>query len=458
MNVGHFPNATKDQTKYKIFDQQNPERDQLAKEGKCLLCKKPGHMTRDCPTRKISSSYQKVNTKSIYDVTTASLSVESDVDTSHIQVMWPPTDNRKGIIPVSQTILNAVEMTINCHTAHPWIDTCTINGDLILANFYFLNPIPTEDKDVKSLEIAIKASRSTMTKKANVVLNIQGNNISRSFYVSNLRDWNAIFGQPFRATLNVIIDVKNHKLAIQPIGKPRQQLHMLQKQSHAVSTAACSIYDYDDDISNDSSSHAPETDSEPEQAEFARYHDGSASHIQACMYCLSEQQAVSTNAAEIDQDEEKIFTESLYNSFTMSSNSEEQGYERIFTESHIHSELACDSPEEMIAQAQPQYTTLQEITDWEMKYTDYDNVQSTEEVGADSVTCNALTTLTMYDPTTACPELFPDEKPTQLSSLRYPMEIMQHRIDVIPHSHWSPRFPSTYNQFQDQITDKIKTE
>ena len=64
--------------------------------------------------------------------------------------------------------------------------------------------------------------------------------------------------------------VTNNKVSIQPIGKPRQQLHMLQKQSHAVSTAACSIYDYDDDISYDSSSHAPVTDSENEEPEFAR--------------------------------------------------------------------------------------------------------------------------------------------------------------------------------------------
>ena len=112
----------------------------------------------------------------------------------------------------------------------------------------------------------------------------------------------------------------------------------------------------------------------------------------------------------------------------------------------------------MIAQAQPQYTTLQEITDWEMESTDYDNIESTEEVGPDPVTCNALTTLTMYDPTKEFPKLFPDEKPTELPPLRYTMEIMQHRIDVIPNSHWSPRFPSTYNQFKDQITEKINTE
>ena len=93
--------------------------------------------------------------------------------------MRPPTDDRKAIIPVSQKMLNAVEITINGYKAHALIDPCTINGDLISANCCFLNQIPTEDMDAKPLETAIKGSRSTMTKKATVELNMQGNKISR---------------------------------------------------------------------------------------------------------------------------------------------------------------------------------------------------------------------------------------------------------------------------------------
>ena len=47
-----------------------------------------------------------------------------------------------------------------------------------------------------------------------------------------------------------------------------------------------------------------------------------------------------------------------------------------------------------------------------MVSTDYDNIESTEEVGPDPVTCNALTILIMYDPTKEFPALFPEEKPT----------------------------------------------
>ena len=73
INFGHFSNAKKDNNKHKTFGQQTPERDQLAKEGKCFLCKKPDHMAKDCPTRKVSYSYQQVNRKPMYKVKTASL-------------------------------------------------------------------------------------------------------------------------------------------------------------------------------------------------------------------------------------------------------------------------------------------------------------------------------------------------------------------------------------------------
>ena len=109
----------------------------------------------------------------------------------------------------------------------------------------------------------------------------------------------------------------------------------------------------------------------------------------------------------------------------------------------------------MIAQAQPQYVILQEITDWQITSIDYDNIESTEEVDTDPVTCNALTTLTMYDPTKASHELLPEVKKTELPTLRYIMEIIPHRIDVIPDTHWSRRFPRTYNQFKDHITQKM---
>ena len=64
----------------------------------------------------------------------------------------------------------------------------------------------------------------------------------------------------------------------------------------------------------------------------------------------------------------------------------------------------------------------------------------------------------MYDPVAELSELFPEEKPTELPPLREPLEIMQHRIDVIPNSEWKPRFACSKHQLKDQIAKKIIRE
>ena len=71
----------------------------------------------------------------MYKVKTASVSVEWEVHTSYLQVMWPTPDNRNAIMPESPTILNAVEITINSDQAHASIVPCSITCDLIFANF-----------------------------------------------------------------------------------------------------------------------------------------------------------------------------------------------------------------------------------------------------------------------------------------------------------------------------------
>ena len=119
---------------------------------------------------------------------------------------------------------------------------------------------------------------------------MQANMICRTSYFSTVRNWDPILVQPFLIDVNVIMDVRNKMVSMHPTGKPRQQFHILYKQSHAVSTVACSIYVYDHDIWNNSSSHVPEIDAEDVEAESTRYYDGSAAHIQSSMYCLHASQ------------------------------------------------------------------------------------------------------------------------------------------------------------------------
>jgi len=72
--------------------------------------------------------------------------------------------------------------------------------------------------------------------------------------------------------------------------------------------------------------------------------------------------------------------------------------------------------------------------------------------------CNALTIQQGFDPYSEFPLLFPSEKPTELLPLREPMEIMQHKIEIIEGAEWHPNYISSYDRFQDQITEKINKQ
>ena len=139
---------------------------------------------------------------------------------------------------------------------------------------------------------------------------------------------------------------------------------------------------------------------------------------------------------------------------------EQQGYQMLDETPTLHCWLDCDSAEEIIAQAYPHWSYYADMVDSKIKEidSDYDNIEPSGKVGPDTIVTNALSTLIMYDSVAEFPELFPEEKPTELPALREPLGIMQHGIDIIPNSEWKPRFPSTYNQFNDQITKKIITE
>ena len=94
----------------------------------------------------------------------------------------------------------------------------------------------------------------------------------------------------------------------------------------------------------------------------------------------------------------------------------------------LHPWLDCDSAEEMIAQAQPHWSYYTDIDHSEIEeiVSDCDNIDASGEVGPDPIVTNASSTLVMYNPVAEFPELFPEEKPTELPPLREPLEIMQH--------------------------------
>jgi len=72
--------------------------------------------------------------------------------------------------------------------------------------------------------------------------------------------------------------------------------------------------------------------------------------------------------------------------------------------------------------------------------------------------CNYLTIQQGFDPYSEFPHLFLTEKPTELPPLREPMEIMQHKIEIMEGAEWHANYIPNYNRFQDQITEKVHNE
>ena len=95
------------------------------------------------------------------------------------------------------------------------IDPCTVVADLISAKFCHLYNIPTEEMPPTFLFTAIKASRSTMTKKAIIEVYVQGHKQIRIFLVRNLMDWDAIIGHLMLHHLDTVMGVKDNSVSMQ---------------------------------------------------------------------------------------------------------------------------------------------------------------------------------------------------------------------------------------------------
>ena len=118
----------------------------------------------------------------------------------------------------------------------------------------------------KSLFTAIKGSKSTITKKATIEVDVQGHKEIRTFLVRNLMDWDAIIGHPMLHHLNTGMNVKDNRVSIQRKGKMIYDLNTLDRITETPIMQAAAIFTeeynslYDSPISYDSSSHANKTE------------------------------------------------------------------------------------------------------------------------------------------------------------------------------------------------------
>jgi len=132
-------------------------------------------------------------------------------------------------MPEARKETMAAEIIINGYKAHVLLDSCIQGGDLISNGFCTLFKLPLIQMEKKPLETAIQGSRSPMTNKTIVLINIQVYEEERTFYAANLRNWHAILGEPALKKLKAIMNIHDKMVSIQPLGMARYDLIMLQK-------------------------------------------------------------------------------------------------------------------------------------------------------------------------------------------------------------------------------------
>jgi len=109
------------------------------------------------------------------------------------------------------------------------LDPCTQGGHLISNNFCTLFKLPLTQMEKKPLEIAIQGSKSPITNKTTVFINIQGYEEERTFYAATLRNWDAILGEPGLKKLKALMNIHNNMISIQRPGIGRYNLIITQK-------------------------------------------------------------------------------------------------------------------------------------------------------------------------------------------------------------------------------------
>src|SRR5438105_13165543 len=81
----------------------------------------------------------------------------------------------------------------------------------------------------KPLETAVQGSKSMMTHKAELDLDIQGYKVKIPFYVANLKSWNIILGEPALTELDAIMHIKQSATFIKLKDQSRMELKIMQR-------------------------------------------------------------------------------------------------------------------------------------------------------------------------------------------------------------------------------------
>jgi len=183
----------------------------LIREWECLWCRSPGHSFKE-------------SKKQIFK-----LPIRTAAQVLSLQHTNKPViskDNYKGqnkAKPHSTEELyyRRVRLKVNGHPALSLVDLQTTGGDLINTQFMHLYGLPSYGINKKSLNTAIKGSKSVIEKAYNVQMDYEEYMEPTTLYVAHLTGWDMIPGKLALIALNTLIPAGPKPVTIQPEGIAR---------------------------------------------------------------------------------------------------------------------------------------------------------------------------------------------------------------------------------------------
>jgi len=111
-----------------------------------------------------------------------------------------------------------VQVKVNRHPALALVDLQTTGGDLINTQLVHLYGLPTDGIDKKSLNTAVKGTKSVIEKTCYVQMDYGGYTETRTQYLAYLTGWDMMLGKPVLTALNAFIPEGPKPVTIQPEG------------------------------------------------------------------------------------------------------------------------------------------------------------------------------------------------------------------------------------------------
>src|SRR5437868_4470289 len=148
---------------------------------------------------------------------------------AHMQVSKEMDPGKKNAFLVNLRITSAIQVEVNGSQAVAVLDPYTKNGNLISNRFCQLYNIPTTEMQRKPLETAVQGSKSIMTYKVDLDLDIQGYKVKIPFYIANKKSWDVILAEPALTELDAITDIRQNATSIKLKHQTRMELKMMQR-------------------------------------------------------------------------------------------------------------------------------------------------------------------------------------------------------------------------------------